>query len=68
MSRIEAPKVPPAKRRKCLVEVEMALNKDQARREARRCLRCDLEFTNQKIEVQEPVTTEEPQAIELRFT
>jgi NADH-quinone oxidoreductase subunit F len=59
MGRVEAPKIPPEERRKCLVEVEMALDKDQARREARRCLRCDLEFTNGKTAMQVFVTTEE---------
>jgi len=58
MTRIEAPKVPVEKRHKCLIEVDMALDKDHARREARRCLRCDLEFTKQAIKIQEPATAE----------
>jgi len=58
MTRIEAPKVPAEKRRKSLVEVDLALNKVQACREARRCLRCDLEFTKRTIVIEEPITAE----------
>jgi NADH-quinone oxidoreductase subunit F len=32
-------------RKKSFAEVELALSVEQAQREARRCLRCDLEFT-----------------------
>jgi NADH-quinone oxidoreductase subunit F len=59
MSRMEAPKVPLEKRKKSLVEVEMALDKKQAKRESRRCLRCDLEFTKQTIEIEATEETEE---------
>ena len=37
-------------RRKNFAEVEMALSAEQARAEARRCLRCDLAFTQCLVE------------------
>ena len=43
--RVEPAALPVGSRRKNFAEVEMALSVDQATREARRCLRCDLEFT-----------------------
>jgi NADH-quinone oxidoreductase subunit F len=43
--RVEPATLPVGSRRKNFAEVEMALSVDQATREARRCLRCDLEFT-----------------------
>jgi len=46
--RAEPPVLPVASRRKNTAEVEMALSEDDARREARRCLRCDLQFTRPK--------------------
>jgi NADH-quinone oxidoreductase subunit F len=53
--RVEMPRVSAPSRRRSFAEVEMALSVDEARYEARRCLRCDLEFTqpkNDKIRVQ----------------
>ncbi|MFA6566871.1 MAG: NADH-ubiquinone oxidoreductase-F iron-sulfur binding region domain-containing protein [Victivallales bacterium] len=43
--RIEPAILPAESRKKNFAEVEMALSADQAKKEARRCLRCDLEFT-----------------------
>jgi hypothetical protein len=37
--------VPVAKRRQSFVEIEMGLSLQAATDEARRCLRCDLDFT-----------------------
>ena len=48
--RVEPPTVPAATRRKDFNEVEQALSEEDARREARRCLRCDLEFTRPKTD------------------
>jgi hypothetical protein len=39
------PSVGAADRRSSFVEAEVVLSETAARREARRCLRCDLEFT-----------------------
>ncbi|MBN2561048.1 MAG: FAD-dependent oxidoreductase [Phycisphaerae bacterium] len=43
--RAEPPTVPAASRRRNFNEVELSLSVEDATREARRCLRCDLEFT-----------------------
>ena len=43
--RVRAPMLPVEKRRNCFAEVELSLDEADALREARRCLRCDLEFT-----------------------
>jgi len=43
--RVEPPLLTVSKRRKNFAEVELCISEEQARREARRCLRCDLEFT-----------------------
>ncbi|MBU0719155.1 MAG: FAD-dependent oxidoreductase, partial [Planctomycetes bacterium] len=43
--RIEPPMVPGASRRQNFDEVELSLSVEDATREAHRCLRCDLEFT-----------------------
>lgn len=45
MSRIEPATIPVETRQKCFAEVELALSVDEATAEARRCLRCDLRFT-----------------------
>ena len=37
--------IPAESRKKSFAEVELSLSAEQAKREARRCLRCDLEFT-----------------------
>jgi NADH-quinone oxidoreductase subunit F len=46
--RAEPPALAAKSRKKNFEEVEMALSAEQAMREARRCLRCDLEFTGRK--------------------
>lgn len=43
--RSEPAVLPAALRKKTFAEVEKSLSAEQATREARRCLRCDLEFT-----------------------
>jgi hypothetical protein len=43
--RASPPCLPLEVRRRSFAEVELALTVEQARQEARRCLRCDLEFT-----------------------
>ncbi len=43
--RVEPPLLTVSKRRKNFAEVELCISEEQARCEARRCLRCDLEFT-----------------------
>ena len=43
--RVRLPHVPAAVRKQGFGEVELTLTEEQAVREARRCLRCDLEFT-----------------------
>ena len=46
--RVEPPEIPAASRRKSFSEVELSLSVEEATREAKRCLRCDLEFTQPK--------------------
>jgi NADH-quinone oxidoreductase subunit F len=46
--RVEPPVIPAASRTKSFDEVELPLSVEDATREARRCLRCDLEFTQPK--------------------
>jgi NADH-quinone oxidoreductase subunit F len=43
--RVAPPTLPPDVRKRSFAEVELAITVDDARREAARCLRCDLEFT-----------------------
>jgi len=40
--------VPVASRRKNFDEIELSFSVEEATKEARRCLRCDLEFTQPK--------------------
>ena len=56
--RTEPPRIGAEVRRRNFAEVEMALPKEDARREAMRCLRCDLEFTQPKPEQVEVLITE----------
>jgi hypothetical protein len=56
-SRTKIPKVAASDRKKSLVEVEMTLSKADATRESRRCLRCDLDFTKQSVEIKETEKT-----------
>jgi len=50
VQRAEPPLLPIELRRRSFHEVELCLAADEAIREARRCLRCDLEFTKPKQE------------------
>lgn len=43
--RVESPRIPIEERKQNIKEVELTLSEEEARLEARRCLRCDLEFT-----------------------
>jgi NADPH-dependent glutamate synthase beta subunit-like oxidoreductase len=45
-ARVHPPELPVEKRRRSFAEVEQCVSEDQARCEARRCMRCDLEFTH----------------------
>jgi len=47
-ARVEPPTLPPESRKKNFAEVEMTLSVESATREARRCLRCDLEFAQRQ--------------------
>ena len=53
--RADTPRAPVEWRRRGFAEVEMSLSEDEAIREARRCLRCDLEFTRPKSTTEEAV-------------
>jgi NADH-quinone oxidoreductase subunit F len=57
-ARAEPPVLPPEARRKSFAEVEMTLGVEEAVREARRCLRCDLEFTIPRGEAGRPAAAE----------
>jgi hypothetical protein len=52
--RAEPPTAPLQLRQRSFVEVELSLTDDSARREARRCLRCDLDFTSPEKQQPEP--------------
>ncbi|HSW29149.1 MAG TPA: FAD-dependent oxidoreductase [Longimicrobiales bacterium] len=43
--RVHAPLLPVANRRKCFAEVDLCISEQAALLESRRCLRCDLDFT-----------------------
>ena len=47
-ARVELPRLDEDARRQSYLEVEKTLNVDEAMREARRCLRCDLEFVQRQ--------------------
>jgi NADH-quinone oxidoreductase subunit F len=47
-TRVEPPALPAELRKRTFAEVEMTLSVEEATREARRCLRCDLEFTQRQ--------------------
>jgi NADH-quinone oxidoreductase subunit F len=49
--RAEPPILPPGSRRGSFAEVELPLRAEDARREAQRCLRCDLDFTRPQADV-----------------
>ncbi|MBN2317288.1 MAG: FAD-dependent oxidoreductase [Sedimentisphaerales bacterium] len=62
-SRAEPPTLAAKSRKKSFAEVEMTLSAEQAAREARRCLRCDLDFTRRQQEEKTKLTVvEEPSA------
>jgi NADH-quinone oxidoreductase subunit F len=55
--RMEPPMIPVPARRRNYDEIELSLSVEDARMEARRCLRCDLEFTQPKdAETASPAT------------
>lgn len=54
-SRVETPRADVVWRKRGFAEVEMALTVEEATCEARRCLRCDLEFTKPKVVEEETV-------------
>ena len=54
-SRVETPRADVVWRKRGFAEVEMALSVAEATCEARRCLRCDLEFTKPKVVEEETV-------------
>ena len=56
--RVELPRAPVEWRRRGFAEVEMALNEEEARCEANRCYRCDLEFARRKL-VEKEITENE---------
>ncbi|UCC81352.1 MAG: FAD-dependent oxidoreductase [Candidatus Zixiibacteriota bacterium] len=51
--RIEPPALSPEDRKSTFAEVELCYSEEDARCEARRCLRCDLEFTQPEVEEEE---------------
>jgi NADH-quinone oxidoreductase subunit F len=53
ISRAEPPLAAIQQRKTSFVEVELTLSEEDARREAKRCLRCDLEFTKPKEEAEQ---------------
>jgi len=56
--RVEPPTIPAEARRSSFDEVELTFTEEQARREAMRCLRCDLEFTQPRATKEaEPAVT-----------
>jgi len=61
-ARVEPPTLPVESRKKNFAEVEMTLSVEQATREARRCLRCDLEFTRRKDDEASRAAVEEKPA------
>ena len=44
-NRVQAPTIPVEDRKRSLAEVDLAISVEQAKQEAARCMRCDLEFT-----------------------
>ncbi len=56
VTRAEPATLPAKSRKKSFAEVELPLSVEQAKREARRCLRCDLEFTQCKEDEQAKCT------------
>jgi len=48
IKRVSLPTIPVEERKSSLHEVELTLSEEQARHEAHRCMRCDLEFIHEK--------------------
>ncbi len=63
--RVQPHRVPIKKRRRSFIEVEKALSEADARQEALRCLRCDLEFTEPKPEESESRQIETTEKVEI---
>jgi hypothetical protein len=61
-ARAEPRRLAADKRKNNFAEVELGLAEGAARAEARRCLRCDLEFTRPEGEAEEVVAVGEEQA------
>lgn len=59
VERMEPPTIPIDMRKRTFAEVELAYSVEEARCEAGRCLRCDLEFTKPEVEEDEFVTAGE---------
>jgi len=57
-TRVEPPALPAELRKRTFAEVEMTLSVEEATREARRCLRCDLEFTQRQNDRGNPAAVE----------
>lgn len=55
LNRVDTPRAEVEWRKRGFAEVEMSLTVKEAMCEARRCLRCDLEFTKPKTEKPEPI-------------
>ncbi len=55
LRRAEPPRISADQRKRSFAEVEMTLCEEDAKREAMRCLRCDLEFTKPKMEQGETI-------------
>ncbi len=55
-NRIETQRAPAEWRKRNFAEVEVSLSIDEATCEAKRCLRCDLEFTQPRVEIDENIT------------
>jgi NADPH-dependent glutamate synthase beta subunit-like oxidoreductase len=63
VARAEPATISVKSRRNSFAEVEMVLSEEQARREARRCLRCDLEFTQPKNDNESELATLEEKSV-----
>ena len=56
-ARVETPRAPAEWRTRNFAEVEVSLSIEEAACEARRCLRCDLEYTQPKEEEEKKTET-----------
>ena len=62
--RIDTPRAPSEWRRRNFAEVEVSLSLEEAKKEANRCLRCDLEFSKPKVQEVERESLPEIEALE----